>query len=243
MLTQRDSRRTSGSSARRASDNSCFSGHTSSSENCTHGLDLDSLRKKLQRTTIEDIGVQGVALWWAAFKLQKNARSFLRPVEPSISIALSGTSTVLESMDVDTKSSHPFLHFDQQPIPTDVLARSLRHHPSRGYDALPKVYKRNWTWLPPDTQSLLLTPYRDTKNTWGLPDEICRRILVTASGARNILTYRQQLSVMDHARSRITLIRGMDTCSKGATYQKLKMLEAMGCLTYPMRLSGDYEYS
>jgi hypothetical protein len=225
----------------RVSDYSCFSGTTSWSENSvsTHGIDLDSLRKKLQRTTIESIGVQGVELWWAAFKLQKNARGFLRPFEPNVGTDLCRASIGSKITDEDKTS----LHFNQQPAPTNVLTTVHLTQPASEFDALPDVYKRQWEWIPPDTQRLLLTPYRVKKNTWGLSDELCRRILAGASGACKILTYRQQLSVLKHARSKLTLTREMDAYGKGATYQKLKMLEAMGCLTYPMRTSGDYEYS
>jgi hypothetical protein len=237
-------RKTSLARTRRTSEMSALSSNLSSSENnvATHGLDIDSLRKKLQRTTIENFGVQSVELWWAALKLQKNARGFLRPIETPLIAKVNGSSSSTELFDKDTTFSHSSLYLNKQPFVSGAVESSLITQQTREVDTLPSVYKSAWRWFPTDTKKMLLTPYRDAQNSKDLPYDLVLRILVEASDADNIVSYCQQKAIINHARSKLTLMREIDAVGKGDTHQKLKMLEAMGCLTYPMGMNGDLEY-
>jgi hypothetical protein len=236
-------RKTSLRHPRKSSTPTSLQTNASSSEHslATHGLDIDSLRKKLQRTTIEDLGVRKVELWWAALKLQKNARGFFRPIEPQLSKKANGISSCLPGPDENMSISRSPLHYPEQPISNEAALSSLFTQQTLTSAALPNMYNILWRQLSPQLQNMLLKPYRDTENPKGFPYGICVRILVTASNANNILSSRQIEAIIKHARTKSTLSREMDALAKGNTHQKLKMLEAMGCLTYPMRMAFGVE--
>ncbi|KAF2426549.1 hypothetical protein EJ08DRAFT_736281 [Tothia fuscella] len=179
-------------------------------------------------------GVRSVKIWHAALKMQSYARGFLRP---------QSTSQVKSMSQVTTAPSRGVIEFSRKPVPSNPPRTSaLAQEAVQKNPQMPQYYKGSAFYLiKKHTREKLLKQYRDEHNGVKFPNDLCIRILAEASGADGLLSTRQQRDVVAHARSKMTLTTEIDGLAKGQAHQVLKMLEAMGCLTYRMRMSGDPE--
>lgn len=191
-------------------------------------FDLDSLRRKLQRETVEHYGLNSVDLWRVSMKLLTVARRVLPPIIENDNAPIVDRRRFVKDMQVTAAApGEPVLAVTgttalfQAPKITDMLAGG----------------ESTTTQLPSCINASDDNAIRDPSLPFQLPLHIWKRIFRDAIDPRRVLSDEQVDSVMAYARDRRTLAAEREIRHKDVSVQKWHVLEGTDCLSYKMRAS------
>ena len=219
-------------------------------EHSTHGSEVHRIRHKIQGNVLQDAGISSNYLWSAAFKMLAIGRSILIPKKPP-----KPQAPTKATQELKAPSAPEFKTPVWRPLTLTITPLSLK---SSNQTISPKVELRRKVSnslksglksaiaLP---ESPLLSPKDGTANKkqkitfnepyrknlpCGFSEDAWRRILASASGADEILSKSQQLSVVRYTMDRGTLDKEQESLGLKQSAQIWKVLERMACLNYEM---------
>lgn len=215
-----------------------------------------SLRKRLQRMTIERHGIRGVKLWHAALKVLYAARVLIPPHKsenasdsPKIS-----TNNVLDDGPSNAKPKHvPDMPINKRAPENSPLAiTSDANHslcpaigdsecapdessPTRTTSSREQPDRTTNKSFEVHTPMSVVKPFdRHISNPKDLPTKLLVRMVVESAGAHDILSDRQVEVIVEYARDRSNLADERHNQAKGESQQVWHVLEQLDCLTYEM---------
>ena len=195
-------------------------------------MNLPALRKRVQRTTIENHGIQGVQLWHAAAKVLFASRVILPP-STSRGNGLATAKHATEMQIVKAVPGEPVLAVtglsEHPKLPAVVSGRTLtcsvpngEHHTTNGTKRLqaPLLVSKSFD--------------RDLSNPKGLPTSLWKRIFVEYADGEGILNEQQVENIVEYAGDRSNLKDEQQNHAKGKAHQVWHVLEQIDCLTYEL---------
>lgn len=198
-----------------------------------------SLRKRLQRTTIEKHGVRGVQLWHAAVKVLYAARIILPKSEDSTRKADSASKYVSHIQIANAVPGEPILmiigqtntpvlatvtQFDRQPVSPAVAHLSALQTHTKGNSGTVELrapIKKHFD--------------RDSNNPKGLPTWLWKKIILEYAEGTGVLNTQQIEKIVEYAGNRSNIMDEQHNQAKGETHQVWHVLEELECLTYEMK--------
>ena len=194
-----------------------------------------SLRKRLQRTTIEKHGVQGVQLWHAAAKVLYAARVILPPtpthgsegdeVELTLRPAVVNGSTTPSVLGVTEESG---LAAQLTAFPQPPKSRADSPLIELGPKCVASTKK-------PQTLIKIEKSFeRDPRNPKTFPTWLWEKIFVEFAGGVNVLNDEQVNNIVKYARDRSNIVEEQQTQAKGESHQMWHVLEQLDCFTYEL---------
>ncbi|KIW02517.1 uncharacterized protein PV09_06315 [Verruconis gallopava] len=220
---------------------------------------MQSLRMRLQRTTLEMHGVQSVQLWHAAMKILYAARVILPPIVPkhgSRTVADVSMPSIMPDVPEKTTLLIARKCMEQVTNASRVNCAIARTKTSRipvvvGYpskqvksaqaDHVSQIHSQG-----NDNNSSLnvATPAStdkgamyDPANPMNLPTAIWRKIFIEYAESANLLSDEQIDKVIRYARDRSNIIAEMHSQAKGQSHQVWHILEQIDCFTYELKMA------
>ena len=222
--------------------------------------ELESLRRKIQRSIIEELGPLNIEMWAAALRLLALVRRTMITSRPTIVVFPSHSDTSLEeSLDQRQK---PFLyqsitqatyasklipHTKQKAPPaSDIIGVSdtsstprvrkyspRRGHRSSGSGSSQSTSQRTTIHEPGRFRGAFEITEPDLIGP--LPVRAWEIVLGTLADPRGVLSEHQRRQVFAWGRDRGTLATEAEGLGKPASVQIWRVLEGMGCLAYVER--------
>lgn len=226
----------------------------------TSTQELESLRKKIQRTIIENEGVHSVGLWKTALKLLTYVRPILMeyrypinfpPLHPSQSN--SNVSPTRELDGARTTQITPPTYASKLLFDRAGTSPGLYITGEASRAVTPHVFKHPFARKPQDSGSaqsrqgsshvssgVSVPPLKGAVNmdnaepkiAGGLPIRAWSIIFAMLADPKGILSERKLRAVVAHGSDRKTLAMETDVLGKPESVQIWKVLEAVGCLIY-----------
>ena len=200
-------------------------------------MNMDTLRKRLQRTTLEKHGVQGVQLWHAAMKVLFASRVILPQVDQE-NVVSRGSKFIAEMQIVNAVPGEPVLavigestepslpvvtEFDRRPAIPIASQRSLFHGRVSGAKGIAEL------------SGPIKKPFdRDSRNPKDFPTWLWKRIIVEYAEGDGILNSQQAENIIEYAKDRSNLREEQQNQAKGESHQLWHVLEQVDCLTYTL---------
>ena len=190
---------------------------------------------RLQRTTIENVGVRGIQLWHAAFKMMYIARVIMPPANPMRRRSESPIYALQMAMIPGSPPGSTLSTAEQTSTPTTPTPIDFSRQPIAGRETQHSLF--------PTSMNVQCTqrpgPDHDPNNLGNLPTYLWRHIFEFYAQARGILNSTQQNAVIAYARDRSNIAAEKQLQIKGESHRIWKALDAMNCLTYEMKLWKD----
>lgn len=218
--------------------------------------DLDGLRNKLQRETIEKHGLHSVQLWLAAAKALSWSRLLLpvRFTERADSVVITNRSLVgaksaregpLAGALAETTNTACHAKPARASSSTGITPTAATSKltsvitPSHQDGASPDTAQRATDVIKPEEQAP--ARYRNHRLTKGWPLPLWKDVIRHLADPHHVLSETQLGSIIEYAMNRSTLGREREIVHKDESTQKWMMLEAIGCLAYELRtdVEGD----
>jgi hypothetical protein len=199
-----------------------------------------SLRKRLQRTTIEQHGVQGVQLWHAAMKALYAARVVLPRASHNLSNGM-GTAYASKLAILSSPPGEPIVavtETSQSAVTAEIS--STAQPPERRADS-----PLHGPGASSNTMKLSISIKidkqfeRDARNPKGFPTWIWQKIIWEFAGGADILNDEQVDDIIIYARDRSNIAEELQTMAKGESHQVWHVLEQLDCFTYELKMATE----
>lgn len=208
--------------ARRSSQVSSDSGHDRDRRKSSV-YDIDGLRRKLQRETIEHHGLHSVQLWSAATEALSLARTIFSRKPRHDSVTIGGYQFSSEYM---------------LNSPGQVASSSLAHITVR--NPAPRTPRPQNGTSKGETSAERLTEglaaqanrYDDPAMPLKFPVRVWTNIIRQTADPHEVLSAAQMERIVAYARDWDTLTKEREMLHKDPSTQKWMVMEAMGCLSY-----------
>ena len=225
-----------------------------SAEQPGHGLpssELDRARSRIQGNTLRDAGPHSNDLWSAALKTLALGRVISRDKATDVRKVLHNGWEDAKWRTGYTSSVKPTAGLP--PLVPLAPANANQHITAKVFQRRKDIDPPSDLFLtpppppPPPVHDAPASPWtidgqqrveeRRDRNTLpgGLTEDLWRRIIALAVGADDVLSEKQQLSILRWAMDRGTLQKEMEVLGKPESAQIWKVLEGMGCLCYDIK--------
>lgn len=179
--------------------------------------DIEGLRRKLQRETIEHHGLHSVQLWSAAAQALSLARTILSRKGRHDSVTIAGrvfvSKTMIESPGqvISRISAFPSTQNmkENHPSNAELSAKDL-----------------------PEGIAAAASAYDDCNMPLRFPVRVWTGIIRQAADPHSVLSATQLDNIVKYARDFDTLATERETLHKDPSTQKWLLMEAIGCLSY-----------
>jgi hypothetical protein len=195
--------------------------------------DLDSLRKKVQRTTLEGLGHQKVELWRAALNMISYSRLLCSTADDSpfsMKPLLSELPNRLQFHGIQVDGR--YVNFDE------AITADLRWTP-RDMVEDEGLGLGEWLTSPRmksgESKLIMRKKYRVRENPGGLAGYLWCKVLLSVADPDGILGEKQGASTFVHGSNRRSLGIMAEAQRKGESHQIWHLLSITGCLAYEMQ--------
>lgn len=196
-------------------------------------FDLTSLRKKIQRTTIEGAGQGDVVLWTTALKMNSYSRLFLSNMPQQDPVAPGASAQAIKSLiNKHQERTLNFRYTHERQTSRNVILedRFARQRPS-GPNKENKASRFD-KWI-----KILEArgEYRANENPGRLPRSVWYKIILYAVDSNRIMDDRQRQKMLRYGSDIKTLALELETLGKGKSHQIWHVLDTTGCLEYEVK--------
>ncbi len=218
-------------------------------------VELESFRKKIQRTTIEVLGAGKVQLWSAALKTLVCTRAILLGYhahagphtfeqEPPRARHDSQSSHSAASEGPWGKAKHTLAIVEpKDPLSASQVIDFGQKYPVSGSSQQPSLLQLANQQIGSYGQSNTKEKKRDDSGSYcdsnlpcSFPLHIWQRVISCAVDPSACLNEEQHMRVMFWGMDRSTLASERETLGKPDSVQIWKVLESMGCLAYDIKI-------
>lgn len=134
----------------------------------------------------------------------------------------------------------PTLHTRQLPKPQSPLSSLITNIPRGSSRSLTPAWKPVQVVNPQMAKATAIVmkekSFKDHSMPANLLEKTWHRIIADAAGVDGVLSLEQQRAVISYAKDRSTLKHEQARAGMSESVQIWHLLEAVGCLTYPMRM-------
>lgn len=207
--------------------------------------ELDRARRRIQGHMLKELGPQSVEIWAASLRMLSTARQILleKPKEQldgggdtlgSDAPASKPTyaSKLMIGVSVPGKPNLAVTGFSNSPTPPVTPRKRKGSKVPASQQTTPFTSPLRAGTLP----AVIKTSPDLSAMPPGLSEALWRRIIALASGAVGVVSSEQQESIIRWAKNRETLGRERESLGKTESEQIWRVLEAMGCLSYDVKI-------